>query len=177
VTTVRSELLKLVTLPALALTVGLTWAVTALITFAAAGAENPIPLARAGFLVLGVLAAASEYEGGQLRTTLLGTPRRARLQLVKTLVLALVTAPVAVVTVLLAGRGDPVYLVLITLIAAGVTTVLRHAPAGVVVVLGYYFLLGPLVRDRFDDSIVGPAGWALAVLLAAGVAVVRRDAA
>jgi len=173
VTTARAELLKLVTLPALALTVALTWAVTALIRFAAAGEENPIPLARAGFLVLGVLAASSEYEGGQLRSTLLGTPRRVRLQLVRALVLAAAAVPVAAGTVLIAGRGDPVRLVLLTLIAAGVTTVLRHALAGIVVVLGYFFVLSPFLGDRVGDSVWLPA---LGALVAGTVTVARRDA-
>lgn len=174
--TARAELLKLATLPALLLTVALTWAVTTLITLAAVGDPDPVPLARAGFLVLGVLAASSEYEGGQLRTTLLGTPRRARLQLVKALVLALVAGPVAIVTVLIAGTGNPGHLVLITLIAAGVTTVLRHALAGVVVTIGYYFVLSPLLHDRVDDSLWLPVCWALGIGLAATVTVVHRDA-
>ena len=173
--TARAELLKLVTLPALALTAGLTWGLAALLALVADGAD-PIPYVRAGFLVLGVLAASSEYEGGQLRTTLLGTPRRARLQLAKALALALVTTPVAVVTVLIAGAGGAGYLVLITLLAAGVATVLRHALAGVVVVLGYYYVLGPFVRDRFDDGLWLPAAWALAAWCAATAAVLRRDA-
>lgn len=174
-TTARAELLKLVTLPALALTVGLTWGLTALLALAA-GDADPIPYVRAGFLVLGVLAASSEYEGGQLRTTLLCVPRRLRLQGVKALVLGLATLPVAVVTVLVAGTGDPGYLIVITLLAAGVATLLRHAVAAVVVVLGYYYVLGPFVRDRFDDGLWLPAAWTLTVLLAATAAVVRRDA-
>ncbi len=171
----RAELLKLATLPALALTAGLTWGLTVLLALVAEGAD-PIPYARAGFLVLGVLAASSEYEGGQLRTTLLCVPRRARQQLARALALALVATPVAVVTVLIAGTGDAAYLVLITLLAAGVATLLRHAVAGVVVVLGYYFVLGPFVRDRFDGGLWLPAAWTLAVLLAAALAVARRDA-
>jgi ABC-2 type transport system permease protein len=175
VTTARAELLKLVTLPALALTVGLTWGLTALLALVADEAD-PIPYVRAGFLVLGVLAASSEYEGGQLRTTLLCVPRRLRLQGVKALVLGLATLPVAVVTVLVAGTGDPGYLIVITLLAAGVATLLRHAVAAVVVVLGYYYVLGPFVRDRFDDGLWLPAAWSLVALLAAAAAVVRRDA-
>ncbi|GAA3952325.1 hypothetical protein [Actinoplanes auranticolor] len=174
--TARAELLKLVTLPALALTVALTWVVTALITLAAEGGPDPIPPARAGFLVLGVLAATSEYDGAQIRTTLLCSPRRARLHVTRSLVLALLTVPVAVVTVLLAGTGDPVYLVLTTLLAAAVGTLLRHALAAVVVVLGYYYVLGPFVRDRFDDGLWLPAAWTVAALTAATVAVARRDA-
>lgn len=172
-TTARAELLKLATLPALALTVALTWAVTTLIALVG---QDPVPLARAGFLVLGVLAATSEYDGGQIHTTLLCTPRRARLQLTRTLVLTLATVPVAVVTVLIAGTGNPVYLVLTTVLAAAVGTLLRHALAAVVVVLGYYYVLGPFVRDRFDDSLWLPAGWTVVALIAATVAVSRRDA-
>ncbi|MEU8611289.1 hypothetical protein AB0C29_25220 [Actinoplanes sp. NPDC048791] len=174
--TARAELLKLATLPALALTVVLTWAVTTLIALVAQGGPDPVPVVRAGFLVLGVLAATSEYDGGQIHTTLLCTPRRARLQVTKTLVLTLATVPIAVVTVLLAGTGNPVYLVLTTVLAAAVGTLLRHALAAVVVVLGYYYVLGPFVRDSFDDSLWLPAGWTVAAVLAATVAVVRRDA-
>jgi ABC-2 type transport system permease protein len=176
VTTARAELLKLLTLPPLALTVALTWAVTTLMALVARGGPDPIPVARAGLLVLGVLAATSEYDGGQIHTTLLCTPRRARLHLTRTLVLALVTVPVALVTVLIAGTGDPVYLVLVTLLAAAVGTLLRHALAAVVAVLGYYYVIGPFIRDRFDDSLWLPAGWTAVAVLAATVAVVRRDA-
>jgi hypothetical protein len=176
VNTARAELLKLATLPALALTVVLTWAVTTLIALVAQGGPDPIPVVRAGFLVLGVLAATSEYDGGQIHSTLLCTPRRARLQLTRTLVLTLATVPIAVVTVLIAGTGNPVYLVLTTVLAAAVGTLLRHALAAVVVVLGYYYVLGPFVRDRVDDSLWLPAGWTVVAVLAATVAVVRRDA-
>ena len=174
--TARAELLKLATLPALALTVALTWAVTLLMALVARDGPDPVPLARAGFLVLGVLAATAEYDDGQRHTTLLCTPRRARLQLTRTLVLALAAVPVAVVTVLIARTGSPVYLVLTTVLAAAVGTLLRHALAAVVVVLGYYYVLGPFVRDRFDDGLWLPAGWAAVAVLAATVAVVRRDA-
>jgi hypothetical protein len=175
-TTVRAELLKLVTLPAIPLTVAATWAVTAVIAFAAVGDPDPVPLARAGFLVLGVLAASSEYEGGQLRTTLLATPRRWWLQLVRTAVLGFTTLPVAVVTVLIAGRGDAGHLVLLTLTATGVATVLRHAVAGVVVMLGYYFVLSPFLHDHVSDNPWLPVLWAAGVLAVATGAVVRRDA-
>jgi hypothetical protein len=176
VNTARAELIKLATLPALALTVALTWAVTAVIRLAAADGADPIPLVRAGFLVLGVLAATAEYDGAQIHTTLLCSPRRTHLHVTRTLVLALVTVPAAVVTVLLAGTGDPVYLVLTTLLAAAVGTLLRHPVAAIVVVLGYYYVLGPFVRDRFDDGLWLPAAWTVVALAAATVAVVRRDA-
>jgi ABC-2 type transport system permease protein len=78
--------------------------------------------------------------------------------------------------VLIAGTGDPAYLVLTTVLAAAVGTLSRHALAAVVVVLGYYYVLGPFVRDRVDDSLWLPAGWTVVAVLAATVAVVRRDA-
>lgn len=62
-------------------------------------ALGPLGYTQAGFLVLGVLAAASEYEeGSQIRTTLLAMPRRLPLQAVKALALGAVTLPVAVAT-------------------------------------------------------------------------------
>jgi ABC-2 type transport system permease protein len=175
VSTARAELLKLVTLPPLALTVGLTWGLAVLLALVPAG-PDPIPYVRAGFLVLGVLAATSEYDGGQIHTTLLGTPQRTRLQLVKALVLALATLPVAVVTVLLAGAGNPVHLVLATLLAAGVATVLRHTLAAVVAVLGYSYVLGPFIPDRYDEGTWLPAVWAGAAMAAGSIVFGRRDA-
>jgi ABC-2 type transport system permease protein len=170
VSTARAELIKLVTLPALPLTVLLTWAVTA--ALALLPDAGPIRYARAGFVVLGVLAAASEYDGGQLRTSLLCTPRRLRLLAVKMLVLGLATVPVAVVTVLVAGGGAPLRLVSTVLLAAAVATVLRSAVAAVAVLLGYLYLLVPFVELPIDDGLWLPA----AALVVAGVAFVRRDA-
>ena len=168
--TVRAELIKLVTLPALPLTVLLTWAVTAVLGLAPDA--GPIRYARAGFVVLGVLAVTSEYDGGQIRTSLLCTPRRLELLAVKALVLGLTTTPAAVVTVLIAGTGDAVQLVSTALLAAAVATVLRGAVPAVAVLLGYYYVLVPFLRDPVDD---GP--WLpVAALLVAAAVFVRRDA-
>jgi len=104
VNTLRAELRKLLTLPSLRLTALLTWAGTALLAYAnvsTASADGLAPLGytQAGFLVLGVLATASEYQaGGQIRTTLLAMPRRLPLHAAKTLTLAAVTLPVAAAT-------------------------------------------------------------------------------
>ena len=173
-TAARGEWLKLATLPAVPLTVALTWAVTALLRLAPAA--DPIAYARAGFVVLGVLAATSEYAGGQVRTTLTCTPRRAALHAVKAVVLALATAPVAVVTVALAGAGNPVHLVLVTVLGAAAGIVLRHALAAVTVLLGYYYAAGPLLAGRVDDSLWLPAAWAAGAQALAVVTFVRRDA-
>ena len=168
----RAELIKLVTLPALALTVLLTWAVTAVLAFALDAGPESIRYARAGFVVLGVLAAASEYDGGQLRTSLVCTPRRLELFAVKAVVLVLATTPLAVVTVLIAGAGDIAALVLTVLLAAAVATVLRGAVPAVAVVLGYYYVLGPFVADWVVDGPWLPA----AAFLVAAATFLCRDA-
>jgi ABC-2 type transport system permease protein len=166
----RAELIKLVTLPALALTVVLTWAVTAGLALLPEPGETGIRYARAGFVAFGALAAASEYAGGQLRSSLLCLPRRLELQAVKVLVLALAVLPVAVVTVLLAGTGDVLPLALAALFASAVATLLRGAVPAVAVVLGYYYVLDPFVR--FEPGPWLPAG----ALVAAAVVFARRDA-
>jgi hypothetical protein len=170
VSTARAELIKLVTLPALPLTVLLTWAVTAVLGLAPDA--GPIRYARAGFVVLGVLAVTSEYDGGQLRTSLLCMPRRLKLLAVKVLVLGLASVPAAVVTVLIARAGDAAHLVSTALLAAAVATVLRGAVPAVAVLLGYYYVLVPLLRDPVGDSVWLP----VAALLVAAVTFVRRDA-
>ena len=174
--TARAELLKLLTLPALALTVALTVAVTVLLAAASAGGAELIPYARAGFLVLGVLAATSEYDDGQIRTTLLGTPGRLPWQLVRTAVLAAAATPVALTVVLVAGAGSPGYLVLTALIGASAGTVLRRPLPAIVLLFGYYYALGPVLRPRVDDGLWLPVGWTVAAVLAASWSLTRRDA-
>jgi len=192
----RAELIKLVTLPALSLTVVLTWAVTAALVLALDAGPESIRYARAGFVVLGALAAASEYDDGQLRTSLVCSPRRLELLAVKALVLGLAATAVAVVTVLIAGAGDVLIagagdvliagagdiliagagdvaeLVLTVLLAAAVATVLRGAVPAVAVILGYYYVLGPFVEDWLVDGPWLPA----AAFLIAAATFVRRDA-
>ncbi|AGZ42457.1 hypothetical protein [Actinoplanes friuliensis] len=164
---IRAEFLKLLTLPAVALTVTLTWVVTVVV---------PLSYARTGFVVFGILAATSEYEGGQVRTTLLAVPRRLDLVLAKTFVLAVTILPVAVVTVLIAGEGNPAYLLLITLLAAAVGTILRNALAAVVLLLSYFGVLGPILGDRISDSLWLPVAWTAGVSLLAAATFVGRDA-
>jgi ABC-2 type transport system permease protein len=171
---VKAEVRKLLTLPSLRLTVVLTWAGAVLMALLPAAAA--LGYVQSGFLVLGVLAAASEYQaGGQIRTTLLAMPRRLPLQGVKVAALTVVTLPVAaaaalVVTVLppwAAGHpaltgpvaGDAAratgYLVLTTLLAAAVGGLVRHAVPAVLVVLSCYFVAGPILRARSG----GLAAW------------------
>lgn len=209
----RAELRKLLTLPSLRLTAVLTWTATVLLAYAYASAESrgarlgenvalaPLGYTQAGFLVLGVLASASEHQaGGQIRTTLLATPRRLTLSMTKTLTLAAVTLPVAAaiaVTSTLPAGGSAwtpaatTYLTLTTLLAAAVAGIVRRAVPAVLLLLGLYFVAGPLVRNRSgasaaylpDTAALDPSRgtaatviWTLCALTISAAVFWRRDA-
>ncbi|MGC4747971.1 hypothetical protein ACLQ28_20290 [Micromonospora sp. DT201] len=208
----RAELRKLLTLPSLRLTALLTWTANLVLTYADSAAESPgeplgdnaalVPLgyAQAGFLVLGVLAAASEYEeGGQIRTTLLAMPRRLPLQAAKALALAALTLPLAAATAITStlpaggATWTPAaagYLTLTTLFGAAVASVVRRAVSAVILLLGLYFIAGPLLRAwsassaaylpdtaALDPSRGAPATiiWTLSALTLAAFTFHRRD--
>ncbi|MEU8301335.1 hypothetical protein AB0C04_29110 [Micromonospora sp. NPDC048909] len=146
-------------------------------------------------------AAASEYrEGGQIHTTLLAMPQRLPLQASKALALTvgtlpLVAAPAASSTLPTgAATWTPAataYLTLTTLLGAAVTGVVRRALPAVVLLLGLYFVAGPLLRARFATSAAylpgtaaldSPRGaaatiiWTLSALTLAALLLHRRDA-
>lgn len=215
-TVLRAELIKLGTLPALRLTALLTWAATVLLAFASGAAARrgepvaadlvlaPLGWTQAGFVVLGVLASASEYQGGQIRTALTAVPRRFALQGAKTLALAAGTVPVAAVAaaasvaVARAPLADVFgtaaaatgYLTLTTLLASAAATLVRQPVPAVGALLGCYFVAGPLLRARTgydaylpDTAALDPARgtvatvvWTLAALGVAAVTFHRRDA-
>ncbi|MEV5739815.1 ABC transporter permease [Microbispora rosea] len=181
-----AEMSKLVSLPATWLTLGGTLVVNLIlaVAFTVAGLQGStgtksaidiglasISYAQAGFVILGVLTACSEYIGGQIRTTLTAMPRRALQFTAKHLALAIVVFPAAAITaasgvVLTAGvlgdTAEPVtsgrvvgalsgvtaYLALTALISAAVGALVRRTLAAVVVLLGYFFIVGPLLRDH-----------------------------
>ncbi|MFF5107511.1 ABC transporter permease [Streptosporangium sp. NPDC000509] len=238
----RAEFVKLLTLPALWLTALGTWGAALVLdaAFVAAAKQGrgdatstldvglaAVGYLQAGFIVLGVLAATSEYGGGQIRTSLTSMPRRIELQLVKALALALAAVPVAAVTVAAgvviarfapvdvaapvdghrtaqAAAGAIAYLVLTTLIASSLATVVRRSLPAVAVLLGHYFVVGPYVREHTGHAAYLPdtaghgmwlsAGtetgtslgqwegsllvlaWTLVALAAAAVVFERRDA-
>jgi ABC-2 type transport system permease protein len=204
-----AELRKLVTLPSLRLTALLTVTANLLLAYVYATADlpgeqvglAPLRYTQAGFLVLGVLAAASEHQAGdQIRATLLAMPRRLRLQAAKVLALAAVTAPVAAVAALSStlpagetGRAPAAtaYLTLTTLLAAAVGSLLRRAEAAAVLLLVAYFMAGPVLHGRFeaaaaylpDTAVLDPsrgaaatAAWTLGAVTLAACAFSRRDA-
>ncbi|MCT9929919.1 ABC transporter permease [Planotetraspora sp. A-T 1434] len=181
-----AELSKLLSLPATWLTLGGTLAVNLILAtaFTIAGLQGStgtksaldiglasISYAQAGFVILGVLAACSEYTGGQIRTTLTAMPRRALQLSAKHLALAIVVLPAAAITaasgvvltaaalgdaavpvtsghVAAALSGVTAYLALTTLISAAVGALVRQTLAAVVILLGYFFIVGPLLRDH-----------------------------
>ncbi|MEU8183499.1 hypothetical protein AB0B86_22355 [Micromonospora sp. NPDC049047] len=211
--TARAELRKLLTLPSLRRTALLTWAATVLLTYAYASAEShgeplgddaalaPLGYTQAGFLVLGVLAATSEYqEGDQIRTTVLAMPRRLPLQVAKALALAALTLPVAAATAAtstLPADGATwtpaatAYLTLTTVLAAAFATVVRSAVPAAILLLGLYFVAGPLLRAGStasaaylpDTAVLDPAhgavatvAWTFAALTLAALTFRYRDA-
>ncbi|MFI6505468.1 ABC transporter permease [Nonomuraea typhae] len=185
-----AELSKLASLPPAWLTLAGTLAVNLILAlaFTVAGLQGStgttsiidiglasISYAQAGFVVFGVLAACSEYTGGQIRTTLSAVPRRTLQLTAKHLALAIAVLPaaaftaaagVALTAVMSGGTAEPPafgqaagalsgvtgYLVLITLAAAAVGALLRNTLAAVVALLAYFFIVGPLLRDRLPAA-------------------------
>ncbi|MFI7121262.1 hypothetical protein [Amycolatopsis sp. NPDC049868] len=151
---IRAEILKLLSLPATYFTLLGTLGVS--VVLAAAFSRHGVSLvgyAQAGFIVLGVIAVTSEYSGGQIHRTLTAMPRRITQQLAKMAALLTVALPVAIMTALAIGPwsdavGASAYLALTTILSAAVATVLRWSVPAVAGLLGYYFIAGPLLRDR-----------------------------
>lgn len=194
----RAETVKLLSLPSAHLTVlgTLGASVVLALAFAAAGRRGnagttsgldiglaPVGYTQAGFIVLGVIAVTSEYDGGQINTTLTAMPRRITLHLTKLLALSLYTT-VAAASSVLAGvavaataSGDApaltavpgavggacAYLVLTALLSAAVATVVRHSIAALTGLLCHYFIAGPLLRDRaaFATYLPDTAGYSM----------------
>jgi len=190
----RAEIIKLATLPTFRLTVLGTWAAAVALGVAFASAAihgqtgttsaldvglDPVDQTLAGFIILGIAAATSEYNGGQIRTSLVSVPRRMQLQASKVIALVLVTVPVAICDVIFGvgaargvlGRfadlsdlsraaqavaGAVAYLTLTALISFAIATVMRRTLPAVATLLSYYFIVGPVVRDYTALSIYLP---------------------
>lgn len=182
----RAEMLKLTSLPATCLVIAGAFAASVVlaIAFAVAGKQGstgtaagldiglaPVGYTQAAFIVLGVVAATSEYQGGQIQVTLVAMPRRVTQHLAKMTALVFVAVPTALTTVaagifaagftlgssssaprlsdaLTAVAGASAYLTLTAVISAAVATVVRRSIPALVCLLVYYFIVGPLLRDR-----------------------------
>ena len=173
----RAELLKLMSLPAVHLT-----AVGTLV-LALAG------YAQAGFVVLGVVAATSEY-GGQIGTTLVALPKRVPLHLVKLVVLGSAAVALAVPAVVVAtiglrdngfSVGECAYLALTAVLSAAVASVVRRGVPALAGLLGYFFIAGPLLRQAefarcLPDRAATAAVWVVVSVAISAVTFQRRDA-
>ncbi|RCX23666.1 hypothetical protein DFP94_1011268 [Fontibacillus phaseoli] len=180
-----AELDKLVTLPWTWLTLIGTFIINLLLAAAftsvglqgAAGTQSILNIGlasmgylQAGFLILGILAACSEYTGGQIRTTLTTIPWRGFQLSMKLLALAVITIPAAFIiaasgvlytfirmrdtavgfeinTMIEALAGATGYLTLTALLSAAMGALLRRTTPALVILLGYYFVVSPLTKD------------------------------
>ncbi len=123
-------------------------------------------LAQLAFAVLGVLVVTSEYSTGMIRTSLAAVPRRVRMMTAKLLVFtlaAVVVGQVIAFAAFLLGQalihghapsaslhqhlvvrvvvGSGLYLALIGLMGGAFAVILRHAAAGIAVVVAMLFIL------------------------------------
>ncbi|MBW4838043.1 MAG: ABC transporter permease [Paenibacillaceae bacterium] len=123
-----------------------------------------------GFMILGILATCSEYNGGQIRTTLAAMPWRGLQFITKHIAVAIITIPAAFLMVassvlytwirmrdvavefeiddlieVLAGATG--YLTLSTLLSAAIGVLLRRTTPALVILLGHYFIVSPLVAN------------------------------
>ncbi|RUS43330.1 ABC transporter permease [Cohnella sp. AR92] len=128
---------------------------------------------QAGLMILGILTVCSEYNGGQIRTTLTAMPLRG-IQIFSALfALTVVLIPAAFVVsssgvllteILIGDAGTPIvwgnfmsailgvsgYLTLTALISAAIGVVLRRMLPALSIILGYYFIAEPLIREQAD---------------------------
>ncbi len=182
--TLGSELEKLVTLPLIWLTLSVAFlsnmvlavAFTSVGLQAASGAGTQSILntglasmgyLQAGFIILGILAACSEYENGQITTTLTAMPWRGFQLTMKYVALAILTVPAAMIIaasgvfysfimmkdaaaaiemnkMIEALAGAAGYLTITTLISAAVGALLRRTTPALALLIGYYFIVSPL---------------------------------
>lgn len=185
---IKAELSKLYSLPIIWVTLGCTFLVNLLLSYAFSNAGlqgltsiqsvleiglASVSYSQAGFMILGILTVCSEYIGGQIRTTLTAMPRRGIQLFAALLSLTVVLLPASFIvsasgvlltrslfsgTEALVEWGNPasamlgvsVYLTLTTLIGATIGIVLRRTLPAVAVMLGYYFIAGPLIREQAD---------------------------
>ncbi|MEU3572422.1 ABC transporter permease [Kitasatospora sp. NPDC036755] len=127
-----------------------------------------IELGELAIIVFGVLAIGNEYSSGMIRLTLAAVPQRATLLAGKTAVLGALALAVSVVTafvtffvgqsllgphsttigepnVLRAVFGAALYLTMLCLFAAGVTTMLHNQTLALGVLVPFFFLLSPIL--------------------------------
>lgn len=176
---IAAELLKLRTLPAVVATaIGTAVAVAVLSRVADAEAMR---YGQAGFILLGVLAAASEYSGRQIQTTLTSAPGRTSLAAAKIVAHLIAAALTAVVVVPFVDSSA--HYVMISALAHAVALLVRDMVVALVVMLTLVFVAPPLLGmvtalARFLPDRGGAvlAAWVVLATAVATIAFVRRDA-
>ena len=198
--TMRSEWTKLRTLRSTTITIGVTAllviGLSALITWAAFGAHthhrtisNPVGVIQVGWLfgllafaVLGVLVVSNEYSSGMIVSTLLATPRRARVLVAKITVFSVMVFVVGEImsfinffvghgvasafpayfdpslsdnNVLRAVIGMGLDAALVGLIGVALATLFRNAAAAIAVGVGLLYV-EPIVAAFLPSSVQNP---------------------
>jgi ABC-2 type transport system permease protein len=142
-----------------------------------------LELAQLAFTVLGVITVTSEYSTGMIRTTLTAVPRRSRVMVAKIGVFALAalvvgeaiafaafllgqylihltpgvpTASLHQHNVLRVVVGAGLYLVVIGVLGSALGLLLRHAAAGISVVVAMLFIIPGLVEAALPTSWANP---------------------
>ncbi|CAM3095006.1 ABC transporter permease [Saccharomonospora xinjiangensis] len=180
--TVAAELSKLRGLPAVMTAMHGTVAASIVLSAAVAAATDEanvvqvvvqiVPFVQIGFLIVGVLAVATEYEGRQIRTALTATPNRPLFLAAKTIAFvtaaattsaASVGAALATASVTLRGgslsfvdsrplAGAAVYLVLIGLLGFAVTVLFRSLIPPLVTMLAVVLIASPLLASVTEHA-------------------------
>ncbi|GAA1548845.1 hypothetical protein [Kribbella lupini] len=154
----------------------MTVLVAVLVTAASAGSTSDavtlalgsVAFLQVGTIVLGVVAAAAEYGGHELRTTLTAVPNRSvslAAKAVALLAAMTVTSVVALLAAVLTAcarepiqaslwwvAGAAAYLVLVGLLAAAVTVVLRSLVPALAVLLVGVVIASPLLSSVTDQA-------------------------
>jgi hypothetical protein len=176
-TVIAAELLKLWTLPAVILTVATTVVLTGLLTLALsangdAATVQVTTYSQIGVVLVGILAATSEYDDRQIVTSLISVPDRLLLAGAKAVACALAVAGTATLTVAAAhlavvnrlaetsfasAAGTIVYLIVLALFGHGLGLLLRGTIPALVTVLLLAYVASPLL-GRVGDYLPGQAG-------------------
>lgn len=200
----RAELLKIVSLQGMRYllvgTIALTMLLSYLfvresqITVGSTASDNAVDVldfgvvalgwSQVGFFLFGVIAATSEYIGGQVRTSLVAVPNRSLQRFAANCALACVTFIAGVVTVLfsigttLAASGVSVsdldgllvlrivvsaaaYLACMALLSAGLGLLIRRAVPAAAILLVYLLIVSPLLQGKSLYFLPDVASYAL----------------
>ena len=183
---VRAEASKLWSLPATWRILGGTIALTIILSFAFSTSANlslgqgvnlldygvtAVTWTQCGFFLFGVIAATSEYIGGQIRTTLIAIPDRAAWRLAATVALipfaftaGLITIVASIVATILAtgitvtevdlGLAAQItlsaaaYLTLMAVLSSALGLLIRRAIPAAAILLVYLLIVSPLLQGQ-----------------------------